>query len=213
VALRALGLALLLVALSDCTHATRLGVGPAVAYPGDGRPSYGDVLVLRRGRGDSDFERVGLVEYEARLLVTERTQAASLGAGYAGMRWFGPGLGAFSLTPALGAERVDRKALFNAGLHGGTSFGWQLDERVNERTARPWLRMPDLDLDHFVTIERERRVLTLELVGSVDLRGTREPLYALGLLVGLSFLHEQKDVAAPPLPRFLPFGPLAPRPR
>jgi hypothetical protein len=216
VALRALGLILLLVALTDCTHATRLGVGPAVAYPGDGRPSYGDVLVLRRGSGGSDFESVALAEYEARLLVTERTQAASLGAGYAGMRWFGPGLGAFSLTPALGAERVDSKTLFNAGLHGGASFGWQLDERVKEHPRRSWLAVPDLDFGdgaRFVTVVRERHVLALELLGSVDLRGTREPLYALGLLVGLSFLEERKDVPAPPLPRFFRFRPRAPRPR
>ncbi len=211
-ALRFFALALLLVTLPNCTKATRLGVGPVVAYPGDGAPSYGDALVLRRGVGTSDFESVGLLEYEARLLVTERTQAGSLGAGYAALRWLGPGLAGVSLTPALGAERIDDKALFNAGLHGGASFGVTLDERVSERRARPWMAMPDADLGdnaRFIRVRRERSVLTLELMGSVDLRGTREPLYVLGLLLGLTWTHEQKDVAAPPKKHF-PFGPLVP---
>jgi hypothetical protein len=216
VALRVLALALALLLLPDCSRVTRLGVGPAVAYPGDGQPSYGDALVVRRGLGTSDFESLGFLEYEARLLVTERTQAASLGAGYAALRWFGPALGGVSLTPAFGAERIDAKALFNAGLHGGASIGWQLDERVREREDRPWIVLPDAylgDAGRFIRIERERHVLSLELLASVDLRGTRDPLYALGLLVGLTFSEERRTVRAPPRRPVFPFGPLEPRPR
>jgi hypothetical protein len=216
VALRVVALALALLLLPDCSRVTRLGVGPVVAYPGDGRPSYGDALALRRGVGTSDFESLGFLEYEARLLVSERTQAASLGAGYAALRWFGPALGGLSLAPALGVERIDAKGLFNAGLHGGASLGWQLDERVREREDRPWIAMPDVELGdaaRYIRIERERHVLTLELCASVDLRGTREPLYALGLLVGLTFTEEQRTVPAVPRAPPFPFGPLRPRAR
>jgi hypothetical protein len=77
------------------------------------------------------------------------------------------------------------------------------------------MAMPDVDLGdgaRFIRVRRERSVLTLEALGSVDLRGTREPLYVLGLLVGLTWTDERKDVAAPPRLPFVPFG-LMPRTR
>jgi hypothetical protein len=186
------------VVLTSCTNVTRLGVGPVVAYPGGDGPSYGDELVLRRGIGTSDFEGISIAEYEARLLVTERTQAVSLGAGYAGLRWVGPALLTLNVTPALGLERCRGKPLGNVGIHGGTGLGFTLAQSLSERPG--WQPLPKHYRMHsreYVVRERERTVLTFELTGSVDARGTREPLLTAGFLVGLAFTSESGEFDVP----------------
>jgi hypothetical protein len=184
--------------LPACTNVTRLSAGPAVAFPGDGHESFGEELVLRRGIGTSDFDSIGIAEYEARLLVGQETHALSLGAGYSAMKWWGDGLAFASVTPALGFELTREKPLGNAGLHGALGFGFTIEEERQQRPAR-WL-VVGVDRERYVTVERRRRVATLELVGSAALRGTREPLYTLGVLLGVAFTNEQDDVELPPLP-------------
>jgi hypothetical protein len=196
--LRALVLGAALALLPDCTNVSRVSAGPTVAFPGDGRESYGEEIVLRRGIGTSDFESIGIAEYEARLLVTEETHALSLGAGYSAMQWWGDGLTFASLGPALGFELTREKPLGNAGLRGALGFGWTFEGTRNQRPAR-WL-LPEvcgIDCDRHVTVERRRRVVTLELTGSANLRGTRQPLYTLGVLLGVAFTDEQDDVVLP----------------
>jgi hypothetical protein len=197
---RVLVLAAALALLPDCTNVTRLSAGPAVAFPGDGRESYGEEIVLRRGIGTSDFESIGIAEYEARLLVTQETHVLSLGGGVAAMEWWGNGLALASLNPAFGFELTRGKPLGNAGLHGALGFGWTFEEERTQRQAR-WTIVPELcgiDCARYVTIERRRRIVTLELTGSADLRGTRDPLYAVGLLLGVAFTDEQDDIELPP---------------
>lgn len=200
---RVLVLAAALALLPDCTNVTRLSAGPAVAFPGDGRESYGEQIVLRRGIGTSDFESIGIAEYEARLLVTEETHALSLGGGLAAMEWWGNGLALASLNPAFGFELTRGKPLGNAGLHGALGFGWTFEEENDQREAR-WTTVLQeacpIECSRYVTIERRRRVVTLELTGSADLRGTRQPLYTLGLLLGVAFTDEQDDIELPPEP-------------
>src|SRR5262249_41987494 len=72
---RALAGAALSSALGGCTNVTRFGIGPVAAYPDDGKASLGDELRLRRGIGSSDFDAIGIGEYELRALVTERSQS------------------------------------------------------------------------------------------------------------------------------------------
>jgi hypothetical protein len=199
----------LCLAEAGCTNVTRLGVGPVAAYPSSIEdPSYGDAFLFRGAIGTSDFTSVRAAEYETRLLVTEETQAFSLGVGYLGMRWLGPGMLMLSATPALGVERCRGKPLGNAGLHGGFGMGIALAE---SRWQRPgWNPLPEhyrLASNHYVRQDRKRTLLTLELVGSVDVRGTREPLLMTGLLVGLAFTHESREVEIePPVPpAFEPF--------
>lgn len=200
---RVLVLAATLALLSACSNVTRLSAGPAVAFPGDGHESYGEEIVLRRGIGTSDFETIGMLDYEARLLVTEETQALSLGAGPSAIKWWGDGLAFASATPALGFELTRGKPLGNAGLHGALGFGWTIEEERSQRRPR-WMTF-GLDGERYVTVERRRRVVTLELAGSVDLRGTRQPLYTLGVLLGIAFTNEQDDIEiSPPIQRFRP---------
>jgi hypothetical protein len=199
---RVLGLAAALALLPDCTNVTRLSVGPAVAFPGDGHESYGEEIVLRRGIGTSDFESIAMLEYATRLLVSQETHALSLGGGFSAMKWWGDGLALASLGPAFGLEVTRGKPLGNAGLHGALGFGWTFEEERAERPAR-WTINPEvcaLNCARYVTIERRRRVVTLELTGSANLRGTRQPLYTLGLLLGVAFTDEQDDIELPPEP-------------
>jgi hypothetical protein len=204
---RLLVLGAALALLPDCTNVTRLSAGPAVAFPGDGHKSYGEEIVLHRGIGTSDFDSIGVAGYEARLLVTEETHALSLGAGYSAMKWWGDGLTFVNLDPALGFELTRGKPLGNAGLHGALGFGWTFEEERSQRPAQWALPRiyPGIDCDRHVTVERRRRVVTLELTGSADLRGTREPLYTLGVLLGVAFTLEQDDIVLPPPPQ-RPFG-------
>jgi hypothetical protein len=196
---RVLCLGAALALLPDCTNVTRVSAGPAVAFPGDGHESYGEEIVLRRGIGTSDFETIGTMEYEARLLVSQETHALSLGPGYSAMKWWGDGLAFASLDPAFGLELTRGKPLGNAGLHGALGFGWTIEEERAQRPAR-WTIVPEicaLDCPRYVTIERRRRVVTLELTASANLRGTRQPLYTLGLLLGIALTDEQDDVELP----------------
>jgi len=203
---RVAGLVVVLGCLPSCTNVTRLGVGPVAAYPGGQGASYGDAFVLRRGVGTSDFEGISIGEYEARAVVTEDTQAASLGAGYSAMRWLGSGMLGLSVTPALGIERCRGKMLGNAGLHGGFFTGITLAEVATQRRV-PYResRHAGLGVPEYVIRERERTVLTLEFMGSVDARGTREPLLMSGLLVGLAWTNESHEVVVEPLDES-PFG-------
>jgi hypothetical protein len=160
---RVLVLSAALSLLSDCTNVTRLSAGPAVAFPGDGHESYGEEIVLRRGIGTSDFDSIGVGEYEARLLVTQETHALSLGTGYSAMKWWGDGLAFANLDPALGFELTRGKPLGNAGLHGALGFGWTFEETRSQRRPH-WFMLPGtcgIDCDRYVTIERRRRVVTL----------------------------------------------------
>jgi hypothetical protein len=193
---RVLVLGAALALLPDCTNVTRLSAGPAVAFPGDGHRSYGEEIVLRRGVGTSDFESIGVAEYEARLLVSQETHALSLGAGYGAMKWWGDGIAFANLGPAFGFELTRGKPLGNAGLHGALGFGWTFEESRSQRPAR-WLAF-GMDRESYVTVERKRRAVTLELMGSADLRGTRQPLYTVGVLLGVAFTNEQDDVQLPP---------------
>lgn len=207
--LRVVVLGAALALLPDCTNVSRLSAGPVLALPGNGHESYGEQISVHRGIGTSDFDSIGIAEYEARLLVTEETQALSLGAGYSGMKWWGSGLAFVNLDPALGLEITREKPLGNAGLHGALGFGFTFDE---QRSQRPVHWRPDVvdpcpfrDCSVFQTIERNRSLITLELTGSADLRGTRQPLYTLGLLLGVTFTNEQDDVELPPIPPRFPF--------
>jgi hypothetical protein len=197
---RVIALGAALSFLAGCTNVTRLSAGPAAAFPGEGRVSYGQELVLRRGIGTSDFEAIGVMEYETRLLVTEETQALAAGAGYSAMRWFGPALVFANLDPALGFELTRGKPLGNAGLHGALGYGWAFADERRQHRAR-WALLPEacgIDCDRQVTVERIRKSVTVELAGSVDVRGTREPLFTLGVLLGIAFTHEQDDFSLPP---------------
>jgi hypothetical protein len=202
---RVLVLGAALALLPDCTNVTRLSAGPAVAFPGDGHESFGEEVVLRRGIGTSDFESIGIAEYEARLLVGEETHALSLGAGFSALNWWGDGLLLASVTPALGFELTREKPLGNAGLHAALGLGWTIEEHRDQRPVR-WL-LVGVDRERYVTVERRRRAVTLELVGSAAVRGTRQPLYTLGALLGIAFTNEQDDIELPPVgvPRL--FGP------
>ncbi len=202
------GLALLAGA---CTNVTRVGVGPVAAFPDDEGASYGDELVVRRGIGTSDFASITAFEYEARALVTERSQALSLGAGPSYLPWLGPVLASMSLAPAVGIERVHEKVLGNLGLHGALGLGVTLSESFRE--ARSASLPPDVISGDggYLTQARDRTLLGLELTGSVDVRGTRSPLLGLGLLVALTFTAERRELPLPDLPP-TPFGlPFAPR--
>jgi hypothetical protein len=198
---RVLLLGAALALLPDCTNVTRLSAGPAVAFPGNGHESYGEEIVLRRGIGTSDFESIGVGEYEARLLVSEETHALSLGAGVGAMKWWGDGLAFAHAAPAFGFELTRGKPLGNAGLHGALGFGWTFDE-TQSRHPPKWMIF-GMDRERYLTVERKRRVVTLELMGSADLRGTRQPLYTLGVLLGVAFTNEQDDIELPP-PRIPP---------
>jgi hypothetical protein len=204
---RVLGLAAALALLPDCTNVTRLSAGPAVAFPGDGHQSYGEEIALRRGIGTSDFESIGTLEYAARLLVSQETHALSLGGGYSAMKWWGNGLALASLNPAFGVEVTRGKPLGNAGLHAAMGFGWTFEEERSHRQAR-WTMQPAYcgnECWRYLTVERRRRVVTLELTGSANLRGTRQPLYTFGLLLGVALTDEQDDIV---LPLDHPFGEL-----
>jgi hypothetical protein len=198
--LRVLVLGAALALLPDCTNVTRVSVGPVAAFPGKGHVSYGEQISVRRGIGTSDFTSGDVMGYEGRLLVTQETQALSLGVNYGAFRWSGPALLFLDLGPSFGIELTREKPLGNAGLHGALGFGWTFDEQRRQRRAR-WALLPEacgMDCDRHATIERERRVVTLELTGSADLRGTRQPLYTYGILLGIAFTDEQDDVTLPP---------------
>jgi len=204
------GLAGLALFGSSCTNVTRFGVGPVAAFPDDQGASWGDELILRRGIGTSDFSSIAAAEYEARALVTERTQALSLGAGPTYMPWLGPVLVSMSGTPAVGIERVHHKVLGNVGLHGGLGLSFPLAESLNESRHVPLVQMGPWN-DGYVSQARDRTLLGFELTGSVDVRGTRAPLLAAGLLVQLTFTEERREVPVPAIaPGLLAFPP-APR--
>jgi hypothetical protein len=212
---RVLGVAAALALLPDCTNVTRLSAGPAVAFPGDGHESYGEEIALRRGIGTSDFESIGTLEYAARLLVSQETHALSLGGGYSAMKWWGDGLALASLNPAFGLEVTRGKPLGNAGLHAAMGFGWTFDEERRRYPARWRTTVPEIcgnNCPSYVTIERRRRVLTLELTGSANLRGTRQPLYTLGFLLGVALTDEQDDIEVPPGPHLFRLPVLPPMP-
>lgn len=203
---RVAGLVALLGCLSSCTNVTRLGVGPVAAYPGGQGASYGDAFVLRRGIGTSDFEGISIGEYEARAVITEDTQSVTLGAGYSGMRWLGSGLLAMSIAPAFGVERCRGEWLGNVGLHGGFVTGITLAEEVRQWKPPPQMfRHYALGLPEYVVRERERTVLTLEFMGSVDARLSREPLLMSGILIGLAWTNESHEVVVESIDES-PFG-------
>jgi hypothetical protein len=171
-----------------------------MARPGDGKPSFGDELRWREAAGESDGSALTGVELEGRLLVTQRSQAFSLGVGPTYLHWLGPAAISLSLTPALGGEYFDRTVLATAGLRGGLGLGLTLaegGERGLDGFGLPDVVMPNVG--RYVRVIRRRTLLTLELTGAADVR-SRGGSVAAGLLVGLAWSDERFTEPAPPLP-------------
>jgi len=184
---------------SGCSQMMRVAAGPAAAYPDDGAPSYGGELRVRRGSGESDAEEAALLEVGGRLLVTERTQAIGAGMGGAYLHWLGPSAVTASIMPGLGVERFREKAFMNFSLHAALGTGLVLKESIG-RDDRWHLFMPPemtLPMPQRISLKRKRVVLTLDFTGSIDARTTRQPLYGVGILVGIAWIVERYDVDAP----------------
>jgi hypothetical protein len=193
-----LAVASLASAVAGCSHIQRLGVGPVAVRPDNGKTSYGDELRLRASAGTSDGRTLPVVEAEGRLLLSERTHSLTVGLGPAYLRWLGGHALLASFTPALGAEYFDRTLLASAGLHGGLGWGVTLSEERDERSSSG-MGWPEMEMGNqtpYVTVSRQRTLLTLELTGAVDAR-SRGVSYAAGLLVGLAWSEEQWTHAAP----------------
>jgi hypothetical protein len=191
-----IALGLLAWCVAGCSQLARLGVGPVVARPDGSRAATGDELRVREGVGSSNGTEVSLLETEGRLVVTERTQALSLGVGPAYLRWFGPAALTVSLTPAFGAEYFDHTAFATAGVHGGLGLGFVLSG--SERQSHPWGPWwPELETLN-LTFVRRRTLLTLELAGAADARSRGTSLMA-GVLIGIAWSDEQYEVEAPSL--------------
>jgi hypothetical protein len=180
-----------------CSHMSRFALGPAVAYPDDGDASYGGELRVRTGAGSSDEKSATFLEVGGRLLVTERTQALGVGMGPAYLHWLGPSAITASLTPGLGVEHFQQKPFMNFSLNGSLGTGLVLEERV--RGDRPWAITPEaVGLpDGTILLRRDRVVLTLDVTGSIDARTTRQPLYGIGILIGVAKIGERYSIEAP----------------
>jgi hypothetical protein len=175
---------------------TRVAAGPVVAYPDDGEPSYGDELRLRTGAGTSDGDDLAVAETGMRLLVTERSQSLGAELGPAYVLWLGPSAFTASFTPGLGVEHFDDKVFFNASLHGALGTGIVLDERVRRDHSWNWLVQMEGVPEGPPHVIRKRIVLTLDIAGGLDARTTRDPLFTVGVLVGIAWVNERYTVPA-----------------
>jgi hypothetical protein len=176
---------------------TRVAAGPVAAYPDDGDPSYGGELRVRKGAGGSDSEEASFLEFGGRLLVTERTQAIGVGMGGAYLRWLRPGVLTVSVMPSLGVERFLEKPFMNLSLHGSVGTGFILKEQLHR--DRAWALTPEMvgPPDGTISVVRRRFLLTLDLTGAIDARTTRQPLYGVGILLGIARIDERYSVDAP----------------
>jgi hypothetical protein len=160
---------------------------------------------VRKGAGGSDSQEASFLEYGGRLLVTERTQAIGVGMGGAYLRWLRPGVLMASIMPGLGVERFRDKPFMNLSLHGSLGTGFVLKEGL--RRDRSWALTPEMVglPDGTISVVRGRFLLTLDVTGAIDARTTRQPLYGIGILVGLAWIAERYEVDVPE-----PFDPMNP---
>lgn len=171
-----------------CSRLGSFAVGPIVSHPTGVEASYGDELRLRRGAGSGDDDALSVIEAQARLAVTERASAVSVGVGPAHLRWAGPLAFTLRAAPMLGAQWFDRTVFASAGLHGGLGAGLVLDE-AEHVLPRIWTIGPPMTERETIDYRRDRTLLTLELSGSADVQARGVTLSA-GILIGLAWSEE-----------------------
>lgn len=186
-----------------CSELGSLAVGPVAARPNGEQTSYGDELQLRFGAGSSDGEALSVLESQARLAITERASAVSVGLGPAHVRWLGPAALTARIAPQLGVAYFDRTLFASAGLHAGLGLGAVLQESERPLAWGPWWPELQAATPQFRSLVRRRTLLTLELTGSADAQA-RGAVLALGLLVGLAWSEEQYTSDIPLLPQVPP---------
>ncbi|MBN9163350.1 MAG: hypothetical protein BGO98_17120 [Myxococcales bacterium 68-20] len=190
-------LAVALASLTGCAHYDALAVGESLTI-GDGRLAPALSVEVAEGSGSSSDRRTLFTEARARALVgPTRQQLAGL-VGVSQLEWVGPRApiwGALNLGPGL--EHFSSTLFFEAVAQARLGTGFVLAEIVEPYSplnpwgpeAEPW-PMPNADLSTPRSTIRSRVLLTLALVGDIDVRFTRDPLYVTSLMLGISRIEE-----------------------
>jgi hypothetical protein len=205
---RVLGIGLVALALSACSHFSQLAAGPATAIEDGSPPAWGGAVIGETVVGKSSpggaFGGLGV---GARGLVTPRAVDAApfVGAhvGSSGERTFLDG----SVRFGPGIQLREGSPLGFLGLGASVGLGYTLSDtgwiQQAPISAPPEIerRMPaggpDVlalrqaeDLRRRRERERRRLLLTVGLAADVDVRFTRAPMLTLGFLVGVAWLDE-----------------------
>lgn len=191
-------LAAALASLTGCAHHDALAVGEALTI-GDGRLAPAVSVEVAEGTGSSSDRRTLFTEARARALVgPTRQQLAGL-VGVSQLEWVGPRApiwGALNLGP--GVEHFSSTVFFEAIAQARLGTGFVLAEVVEPYSplnpwgpeAEPWPMPKNGELPTPRSTIRSRVLLTLALVGDIDVRFTRDPLYVTSLMLGISRIEE-----------------------
>ncbi len=196
--MRSLLLAVALTSLTGCAHYDALAVGEALTI-GDGRLAPAVSVEVAEGAGASRDRRTLFTEARARALVgPTRQQLAGL-VGGSQLEWVGshvPIWGALNVGPGL--EHFSSTLFFEAVAQARLGTGFVLAELVEPDTplnpwgpeAAPWPVPKNGEPSPPRSTIRSRVLLTLALVGDIDVRFTRDPLYVTSLMLGISRIEE-----------------------
>lgn len=201
--------------LGACAHYGEVALGEALTV-GDSRRAAALSLEVAEGSGSSNDSGSTFTETRGRVLVgVERQQLGGL-FGVSRIHWIA------DRTPVWGHIAVGA-GLEHLSLRGGHTFFFEAIAQARLGTAfilgesseplpelSPWqvdnwdgrVRDPAIVVPTTKRVLRKRVLLTLAVVGDVDARFTRSPLYVASLMFGLAFLEEPRPlprIALPPL--------------
>jgi hypothetical protein len=143
------------------------------------------------GVGSSNGASATTLDAAANLRLTKKTQALNFDLGPAYVHWLGRSLVTLRAAPGFGLERYDSVLFVDLALRGALGAGLVVGERTRE--LRHWSVLPEMEgvMDEgWMSLRRERTVLTLELTGAVEVLGARPVLLTAGVLVGISWFDE-----------------------
>ncbi|MBX3222628.1 MAG: hypothetical protein KF795_19065 [Labilithrix sp.] len=189
-----------LASLTGCAHHESLAVGEALTV-GDGRVAPAIGVEAAEGTGSSSERGTSFVEARGRALLGGTRQQLGVLAGVSHLRWIGPSAPLWAgVSVGPGLEHFSGTVFFEAIAQARLGTGFVLGEASEpyaplnpwgpEAVPRP--RQPDLfgDLPSPRQVLRTRVLLTLAVVGDVDARFTRAPLYVASLMLGIARVEE-----------------------
>ncbi|MBX3200277.1 MAG: hypothetical protein KF850_39820 [Labilithrix sp.] len=189
----------IVAALAGCAHHESLAVGEALTI-GDGRLAPAIAAEIAEGTGTSGDGATSFVEARGRVLVGATRQQLGGLAGVSRLGWLGPRAPLWiAANVGPGVERFSGTVFLDAIAQARLGTGFVLAEASEPyRPLNPW----GVEAEPFPrephpwgaprpsAVLRTRVLLTLAVVGDVDARFTRAPLYVASLMIGISRVEE-----------------------
>lgn len=158
-----------------------------VVAPEEARPRGAIAIEAAEGGGSTrdDGRRSSFVDGRARLVVAERHQHLAALAGLSGVSWHGRDTPLwYGAAAGIGVERIPDNGFFELTGQLRAGSGVTSSEKTNPLAFGPWATgLPPSRM-------RTRSVLTLGLAGDVDVRFTRDPMFVVSLLFGITTFRE-----------------------